>query len=159
MKKLLVLAAAIACSIPAFAFTAKQSQAEVNKEVASRIEKRESLETIAGAAKSGGVVVNPIGMALTFYGSYDAVLAALMSAGYGPSEAVNSLVALGGNRSSLVAAAISKGADPTTVTAATAAGATAAAVPTGFAGFTGNTFSASRASTLGGAGKASVSGS
>lgn len=155
MKKLLVLAAAIACSVPAFAFTGTQSQADVNKEVASRVEKKESLEAIASAAKAGGVTVNPIAMALTFYGSYDAVLAALISAGYGPAEAVNLLVAQGGNRTALVATAISKGADPTALTAATAAGGVAA---TPVLGFTGNSFSASRASTLGGAGK-SVSGS
>ena len=151
MKKLLVLAAALACSVPAFAFTSTQSQSDVNKEVASRIEKKETLEAIASAAKSGGVTVSPIGMALTFYGSYDLVLSALIKAGYLPADAVNMLVAQGGgDRTALVAKAIGLGADPTTLTAPTAAGGTAVAP---VLGFTGNSFSASRSATLGGAGK------
>jgi hypothetical protein len=167
MKKLVVLAAAIACSVPAFAFTAGQSQAEVNKEVAGRVDKKQSLESIAESAKTAGVVVNPIAMALTFYGTHEAVLAGLIAAGYDAAGAVNALVAAGGNRTALVATAISKGADPTTITAATAAGANNANAGNsgntggvaGFTGFTGNGFTASRASTVGGAGKSSVSGS
>lgn len=165
MKKLVVLAAAIACSVPAFAFTAGQSQAEVNKEVAGRVDKKQSLESIAESAKTAGVVVNPIAMALTFYGTHEAVLAGLIAAGYDAAGAVNALVAAGGNRTALVATAISKGADPTTITAATAAGANNAGNSgntggvAGFTGFTGNGFTASRASTVGGAGKSSVSGS
>ena len=164
MKKLVVLAAAIACSVPAFAFTAGQSQTEINREVSSRVDNKQSLESIAETAKTAGVVVNPIAMALTFYGSYDAVLAGLMGAGYDAAGAVNALVAAGGNRTTLVATAISKGADPTTVTASTAAGGNSnannqgnAGGVAGFTGFTGNGFSASRASTVGGAGNSSTS--
>ena len=162
MKKLLVLAAVASCSIPAFAFNAGQSQADINKEVASRVDSKQSLESIANAAKSAGVVVNPIALALTFYGSHDAVLAGLMGAGYDAAGAVNALVAAGGNRAALVSSAISKGADPTTITAATAAGGNAGSAGNaggvaGFTGFSGNSFSNSRASTVGGAGRSSVS--
>ena len=168
MKKLVVVAAAIACSVPAFAFTAGQSQTDINKEVAGRVDKKQTLESIAANAKSAGVVVNPIALALTFYGSFEAVLAGLMDAGYSAADAVNAVAAAGGNRATLVSTAISKGADPTAITAATAAGApnnannannAGNAGVAGFTGFSGNAFSASRASTVGGAGKSSVSGS
>jgi hypothetical protein len=163
MKKLVVVAAAIACSVPAFAFTAGQSQTDINKEVAGRVDKKQTLESIAANAKSAGVVVNPIALALTFYGSFEAVLAGLMDAGYNAADAVNAVAAAGGNRATLVSTAISKGADPTAITAATAAGApnnannAGNAGVAGFTGFSGNAFSASRASTVGGAGKSSVS--
>jgi hypothetical protein len=162
MKKQLVLAAVIACTVPAFAFTAGQSQPDINKEVASRVDNRQSLESIADAAKKAGVVVNPIAMALTFYGSCDAVLAGLMAAGYDAAAVVNALATAGCSRTTLIATAISRGADPTTITASTAAGGNTgtsgnAGGVAGFTGFSGNSFSASRASTVGGAGRSSVS--
>jgi hypothetical protein len=164
MKRLLVLAAAVACSVPAFAFTKGESQADINKEVAARVQKAETLATIADAAQKAGVEVNPISLALSFYGSFEAVLGAMQTAGFDAGAAVNALVAAGGNKDALVKAAISNGANPATVTAATAAGnantnanantGTQAAAPAGFTGFTGNTFS--RASTVG-SGSGSVS--
>jgi hypothetical protein len=174
MKKLVTMAAVMACSVPAFAFTAGQSQVQINQEVAARMNKGETLETIAQASKTAGVVVNPVALALTFYGSADAVLAAMMNAGYDAAAVVNSLAALGGDRNALVATAIAKGADPTSLTAATAAGgnpnnnananANASANPAGglaggFSGFNGNGFTNSRASSVGGAGNSSNSNS
>lgn len=122
MKKALILAAALAATVPAFAFNATQTQAQITKEVGDRLAKKESLESIAAAAQAAGVTVNPLSMAMTFFGSADAVLGAMMAAGYDAGSVVNALVALGGSRDALVATAIAKGADPAKVTAATAAG-------------------------------------
>lgn len=162
MKKSLILATALAACVPAFAFNAAQTQAQITKEVGDRIAKKESLESIAAAAQTAGVTVNPLSMAMTFFGSADAVLGAMMSAGYDAGTVVNALVALGGNRDTLVTSAIAKGADPAKVTAATAAGNNTAgntgntgntgnAGLSNFSGFSGNSFR-SPASTVGGSG-------
>lgn len=158
MKKSLLFAAVMACSIPAFAFTSGASQRDIDAEVSTRVKNGESLEAIANAAHSAGVTVNPISLALTFYGDSSAVLAGLIQAGYAASDAINALVALGANRATLNQVAIARGVDPTTLVAATAAGgATGANVTGNFGGFSGNSFSASRSSTIGGGGRSSVS--
>ena len=160
MKKLVVMAAVLACGVPAFAFTAGQTPAQVNAEVASRASNGESLAAIAAAAKAANVPVATLAGAMASAGDSSAVLAALMGAGFDAAASVNALVAVGGDRAALVATAISNGADPTTITAATAAcgNPTAAgnAAP-GFSGFSGNSgFSQSRASSVGGAGNSST---
>lgn len=158
MKKTLLIAAVMAFSAPAFAFTSGASQRDIDTEVAARVKNGESLETISTAAKSVGIVVNPIALAMTFYGDSGAVLAALITAGYFPSDAINALVALGANRATLNQVAISKGVDPTTLLASTAAGGTTGANVTGnFGGFSGNSFSASRSASIGGGGKSGIS--
>jgi hypothetical protein len=156
MKKILVLAVALACSVPAFAFTSTQTSDQVKSEVASRVKADETLESIAAAAKAAGVAVDPVAIALVIYGTYDKVLAGLMTAGYDAAGAVNALVAAGGNRSALQASAISKGASPDTLLPATAAGSTTgvAAISAAFAG---TPFAASRSSTVGGGGSSGVS--
>jgi len=157
MKKLLVLAAAFACSVPAFAFTSTQTPAEVKIEVASLVGQDKSLGEIAAAAIGAGVAVDPIAVAILIYGSHDAVLTALMTAGYSAVGAVNALVAAGGNRSLLQNSAISKGASPDTLLPATAAGATTGVTAIS-AAFAGTAFAASRSSSVGGGGAGGVSG-
>ncbi len=159
MKKLLVLAVALACSIPAFAFDAKQTQAQIDAEVSARINAKQSLEFIAEQAKNAGVAVDPISLALVKYGSFDAVLVGLLKAGYDSGDAVKVLIARGADPKVMTTTALANGADPAKVTAATASGTPAAGTPAAgtpapalptFAGFTGNTFTAVPATRLSG---------
>lgn len=161
MKKFIVLAAVLAAVVPAFAFTIGQGARDVGSEVSSRYSKGESLEIIASSAKTVNVAATVLAPELLLTGnSSDKVLAAMIKAGYYPSEAVNALVSLGGDRAALNQIAIANGADPTTLLAATAAGGNTGGGTFGNGGgFTGNSFSSSRAATIGGGGTRSVSGS
>ena len=154
MKRLLILAAAFACSLPAFAFNANQTVPQIDAEVAARINAKQSLEFIAEQAKNAGVQVDPLSLALVKYGSYDAVLVGLLKAGYDAGQVVSALIARGADPKVMTTTALANGADPGKVTAATAAGTPAAGTPppalAGFTGFTGNTFS--RAATVSGSG-------
>lgn len=151
MKKALILAAAMACSMSAFAdFKSGMSQADVNKEVANQVAANKTMQQIAQAAKAAGVEVNPVALALSFYGSHDAVLAAMMAAGYPAAAVVNTLVSLGGSRDALAQSALrnNPSVDPTTLLAATAAGSTntgAAVGVSNFSGFSNTGFNTYRA--------------
>lgn len=122
MKKALILAAALAATVPAFAFNATQTQFQINQEVRERYAKGETLQQIADTAKSLGVGLNGMAIALSFVGDASAVVGVMVTVGYDAGAVVNTMVAMGGNRESLVLTAINNGADPAKVTAATAAG-------------------------------------
>jgi hypothetical protein len=158
MKKAIVLAAVLSAGVPAFAFQLGMGAREVGTEVSSRYSKGESLEIIAGAAKSVNIAAAILAPELLLTGNAsDKVLAAMIKAGYYPSELVNTLVSLGGDRAALNQVAIANGADPTSLLAATAAGAPGAGNLGNGAGFNGNSFSNSRAATIGGGGTIAVS--
>lgn len=158
MKNAIVLAAILTAGMPAFAFQVGMGARDVGTEVSSRYGKGESLEIIASAAKTVNVAAATLAPELLLTGnSSDKVLAAMIKAGYYPSEAVNALVSLGGDRAALNQVAINNGADPTTLLAASAAGAPGAGGLGNGGGFNGNSFSSSRASTIGGGGTRSVS--
>lgn len=160
MKKALVLAAVLATAAPAFAFQVGMGARDVGTEVSARYKKGESLVIIATAAKTATVVASVLAPELLLTGnSSDAVLTAMITAGYYPSDAVDALVALGGDRDKLNQVAINNGADPTTLTAATAAGGNPPATGLGGNGsnFNGRTFGQTRAATVGGGGSSSVS--
>lgn len=156
MKKALILAAAMACSLSAFAdFKAGMSQADINKEVANQVASNKTMAQIATAAKNAGVEVNPVALALSFYGSHEAVLAAMMTAGYPASAVVNTLVSLGGSREALAQAAVrnNPSVDPTSLLASTAAGSTntgAAVSVSNFSGFSSTGFNTYRAPVVSG---------
>ena len=161
MKKALVLAAVLATGAPAFAFSVGMGARDVGTEVSARYKKGESLVIIATAAKTATVVASVLAPELLATGnSSDTVLAAMITAGYYPADAVDALVALGGDRDKLNQVAINNGADPTTLTAATAAaGGNPPATGLGGNGsnFNGRTFGQTRAATVGGGGSGSVS--
>lgn len=151
MKKLLVLAVALACSIPAFAFDAKQTQPQIDAKFRPASTPSNRWSSLPSNWKERGVAVDPISLALVKYGSFDAVLVGLLKAGYDSGDAVKVLIARGADPKVMTTTALANGADPAKVTAATASGTPAAGTPAAgtpapalptFAGFTGNTFTA-----------------
>lgn len=139
MKKVLVLAAAMAVGSTAFAFSKGQTDAQVAAETATRVAIGESIESISRDASAAEV-------------SLTAVQGALVAAGKDSTAVFNSLVAVG--------------ADPTRLTPPTAAGnpVTAAGGASGnnnaggsLNGLTNSAFGQSRATTVGGGGRTSVS--
>lgn len=158
MKKVLVLAAAIAVGAPALAFQSGMGARDVGSEVSARYKKGETLVVIATAAKTVNVAASVLAPELLLTGNTsDVVLAAMIKAGYYASDVVDTLVKLGGDRAALNQVAINNGADPTTLLAATAAGGNQPGGLGSGAGFNGNSFSSSRAATIGGGGVRSVS--
>ena len=159
MKKLFALAAILVASASTFGFQPRMFADEVEAEVRLRMSKGESLNGIADAGKTGGVQTGVMACALVGTGSAPAdVVAAMVRGGFVASEVVNGAICKGASREALARAAIDAGADPTALLSATAAGGQPAAgqEPAG-GGFNGSNFGGSRASTLGGGGRSSVS--
>lgn len=160
MKKAMLFAAVMAISAPTFAFQVGMGARDVGSEVSARYKKGETLVTIATAAKTATVPANVLAPELLLTGNTsDAVLSAMILAGYFPADIINVLVIQGGDRAKLNQIAIDNGADPTTLTAATAAGGNDPATGLGGDGsnFNGRTFGQTRAATVGGGGSGSVS--
>ena len=134
MKKFIAMATVLVASASAFAFQAGMTTVQINAEVAQRVAAGETAEVIAAAAKTAGV-------------SATAVQASLVAAGE-PSAAVFS-------------AMVGAGFDAGALLPPTAAGGNQNANNNPGNGFNGvnNSFGQSRASTVGGGGKSSVSGS
>jgi hypothetical protein len=135
MKKFIAMATVLVASASAFAFQAGMTTVQINAEVAQRVAAGETAEVIAAAAKTAGV-------------SATAVQASLVAAGK-PSAAVFS-------------AMVGAGFDAGALLPPTAAGGNQNAnnnPGNGFNGVNNNSFGQSRASTVGGGGKSSVSGS
>jgi hypothetical protein len=138
MKKVLVLAAALAVGSSAFAFSKGQTDTQVAAEVSSRVANGESIESIARDAAAVGIAPA-------------AVQSALVSAGKDSTAVFNSMVAAGS--------------DPTALTPPTAAGGNNAggnnaggnSAGGSFTGTTNSSFGQSRATTVGGGGAGSVS--
>jgi uracil phosphoribosyltransferase len=134
MKNSIILASILAASVPAFAFAPEMKSPEVKVEVTARYSKGESLEVIASAAKTVNIAAAVLAPELLATGNTaENVLAAMIKAGYYPTEAIDVLVSLG--------------ADPGALLEATAAGGS----------FGGSNFSNSRTPTIGGGGSQAVS--
>lgn len=171
MNRLILLATLLVASVSAFAFQPRETMREVDNEVRQRVANGESLEAIANAAKIAGVSVDVLTSSLILAGKPSTdVVAALISVGFNASSVINAAVNLGGSREALNAVAISKGVDPTTLLASTAAGGGQSNAGAGggqpnaggqpsLSGFSTSSFGQSRASTVGGGGRSSVSGS
>lgn len=96
MKKTIVLASVLAVGMPAFAFTPTMESPEVKEEVSTRYSKGESLEVIASAAKSVNIAAAVLAPGLLSTGnSTEKVVAAMIKAGYFPTELVDVLDATG----------------------------------------------------------------
>jgi hypothetical protein len=160
MKKLFTLASVLLASASAFAFQADMSVKAVDTEVRARAAKGESLASIASAAKAGGVPAGVMTSSLILVGNSSAsVVSALVGAGFSGSEVVNAAVNNGGDRAALNSLAIAAGADPTSLLAATAAGGQNNQGGPSQTGLNASAFGQSRAATVGGGGRSSVSGS
>ncbi len=134
MKNAIVLASVLVASAPVFAFTPTMDSPTVKVEVSTRYSQGESLTVIASAAKAVNIPAEVLAPGMLSTGnSAEKVLAAMIKAGYYPTEAVDVLVSLG--------------ADPGSLLEASAAGGS----------FGGTSFSNSRVPTIGGGGRASVS--
>jgi hypothetical protein len=96
MKKVFVLASILAIGMPAFAFTPDMDSAGVKKEVSARYNKGESLEVIASAAKSVNMAAAVLAPELLLTGNpAEKVVAAMIKAGYFPTELVDVLDSTG----------------------------------------------------------------
>jgi hypothetical protein len=174
MKRLFILIAAIACSLPALAFKQGETNQDVLKaEVGERyngtgafLGKPQSMEKIAEAANAAKVPVDPISLAMSFYKSYNEVMVALVKGGFDAASVIKALVTHSRGTTSvdtLSAALKAETVDGVKLTStlninidnlpATAAGADTQALNANTIVFTGNTVgAASRASTVGGSG-------
>lgn len=136
MKQVLVLAAIVVASASAFAFQPNMTTAQVNIEVAQRVAGGESLDSITAAAQAAGV-------------SPTTLQASLTAAGVAPVAVFNSMVASNYDAGSML---------PPTAAGNNAGGANPVTAPS-FTGISSSSFGQSRASTVGGGGRSSVSGS
>jgi hypothetical protein len=123
MKKIFALTAALAASASAFAFQAGMTIKAIDAEVDARISKGESLETIAAAAKDGGMLAGVITSSLV-RNSSASIVSALTNAGFSGSEVVKAAVGNVEDRDKLILAAVVAGADPLSMFPPTAAGIT-----------------------------------
>ncbi|WP_121459651.1 hypothetical protein [Azonexus fungiphilus] len=124
ISKLVVLAGAAFTSFGALAaFSSSMSLSQVDNEVRAAFSRGESLNSVAGGARSAGVAPSWIVSSMIGQGKDScSVVTAAVSAGYDANQVISAASVSGASSSSLVSCAIAGGADPTTITAATAAG-------------------------------------
>lgn len=100
MKKALILAAVLACSLPAFAFNATQTTDQQQTEFTSRLaaispEDSAALAALVSEARLAGLTVESIAGALAASGrSNAAITAALQAGGFSSSAATNAVAIL-----------------------------------------------------------------
>lgn len=151
MKKLFVLVAVLVTSASGFAFQATDSKSMVDAEVSQRAKKGESLNVIASAGKLGGIQTDVMACALVGAGSPAAdVVVAMIRGGFDAAAVINGAVCKGANREALVAVANRENGDASGGLSASGLGGSGGA---------GVNFGVTRASTVGGGGRSSVSGS
>lgn len=141
MKQIFALAALVVASVSAAAFQPGMTTLQVNTEVAQRVAGGESLDSITAAAQAAGV-------------SPTTLQTSLMAAGIAPTAVFNSMVTAKYDAASML--------PPTAAGGTPTAGNNAAGNPLTAPSFTGvssSSFGQSRASTVGGGGRSSVSGS
>lgn len=156
MKKFFMLTAAMVASVSGFAFDSTQNQGAVDKEVHQRTLKGETLDMQAAAGKTGGVKTEIMACALVHEGNAEArVVDAMIRGLFDAKMVINGAICNGANRDKLVAFAVGRGADPAALLDSTAAG----GIDEKGSGFNGANFGQSRAATVGGGGRGSVSGS
>jgi hypothetical protein len=136
MKQIIALAALVVASASALAFQPGMTTVQVNIEVAQRVAGGESLDSITAAANAAGV-------------SPTVLQASLAAAGLAPAAVFNSMVAANYDAGTML---------PPTAAGNNAGGANPISAPS-FTGINSSSFGQSRASTVGGGGRTSVSGS
>ena len=166
MAAVAVLVGTLAASSSVFAaFEAGMSARAVDTEVRQRLNAGQALSTIAAAAQAAGVSPAVLTSSLILAGAdASSVVGALVAAGMTASVVVDTAVLGGSNRTDMVRVATDNGADPTTLNAATAAGpgnnqGQGTGPASNSPGATASNFGQSRAATVGGGGRTSVSGS
>lgn len=143
-------------SATALAFQPNASMQSVQQEVEKRLGASESLATIATAARAARVSAGVLATALIAEGTSPAKVAtALVAAGFPALEVIAAATQAGGVLAEIQSAAIAGGADPTAILSATAAGPSGPAA--GSLGFAPSRFGITRAATVGGGGRGSVS--
>jgi hypothetical protein len=153
MKKLFVLAAALVASASGFAFQPTDSKSMVDAEVRQRTQKGETLSVIASAAKLGGIKTDVLACSLLAGGSSAAdVVASMVRGGFDAAMVINGATCNGANRDALVAVANRENSDAS-------GGLSAGGLGGNGSGGAGVNFGITRASTVGGGGRNSVSGS
>lgn len=134
MMKILTLAALLVTSASVFAFEAGMTTVQVNAEVAQRVSAGESVEFIAAAARAAGVSALVLQQSLIAAGkSSSAVFAAMVGAGFAAASMLPPTAGSGSQN----AGNLTPG--------------------NGFNGFNNSAFGQSRATTVGGGGRSSVS--
>lgn len=152
MKKLFVLAAVLATSVSGFAFQATDSKSMVDAEVRQRAQKGESLNVIASAAKLGGIQTDVMACSLVGAGNTaEDVVSAMVRGGFDAATVINGAICNGASREALVAVANRENGN--------ASGGLSASGLGGGSSGAGANFGITRASTVGGGGRSSVSGS
>ena len=163
MKTIFTLAAVLLSSASAFAFQPGMSIKAVDAEVRAQADKGESLANIASAAKLGGVPAGVMTSSFILTGNSAAsAVSALVRAGFSGADVVNAAVSMGGDRNALNAVAIAAGVDPTSLLDATASGGRSDGAQgnqntPSETGLNASGFGQSRASSVGGGGRSSVS--
>lgn len=142
MKQIIALATLVVASAAAFAFQPGMTTVQVNIEVAQRVASGESLDSITAAAQAAGV-------------SPTTLQASLIAAGVPATAVFNSMVAAKFDASAMLPPTAAGG-NPTAGN--NAGGANPVSAPS-FTGVNSSSFGQSRAATVGGGGRASVSGS
>ena len=118
-----LLAWVLSLSLSAVAFDKDQSANAVESEVQLRLQKGETLQTIAASAFEAGVLPGVLTIALiSEKQDAAAVVGALVTAGFPANAVVNAAVVTGAPFGTMLAAAVKVGADPGSITPATAAG-------------------------------------
>lgn len=155
MKKILIAAAFVAASASTLAFQAGMTPTQVNTEVAQRIAGGESLESIATAANAVGIAPAAVQTAMVIAGQNSTtVFNALVTAGANPTVLLPPTAA--GNSSAT--GGLTGGTTGGTLTGGTTGGTLTGGTTGSFSGFSGSSsFGTSRAATVGGGGKSSVS--
>lgn len=149
MKKLFVLAAALVTSVSGFAFQSTDSKSMVDAEVGQRAQKGESLNVIASAGKLGGIHTDVMACSLVGAGNpAQDVVVAMIRGGFDAAMVINGAVCKGASREVLVAVANRENGDAS-------GGLSAGGL--GGSGGAGVSFGITRASTVGGGGRSSVS--
>ena len=142
MKQIIALTALVVISVSAAAFQPGMTTLQVNTEVAQRVAGGESLDSITAAAQAAGV-------------SPTTLQTSLMAAGIAPTAVFNSMVAAKYDAASMLPPTAAGG-NPT---AGNNAGGNNPLTAPSFTGVNSSSFGQSRASTVGGGGRSSVSGS
>ena len=147
MKQIFALAALVVISVSAAAFQPGMTTLQVNTEVAQRVAGGESLDSITAAAQASGVSPTTLQTSLT-------------AAGIAPTAVFNSMVAAKFDAASMLPPTAAGG---TPTAGNNAAGNNPASnsplTAPSFTGVSTSSFGQSRASTVGGGGRSSVSGS